>query len=165
MNHSMIPVFALLACIASAGASAPGQVATTAPKSCAELLARMPANSEFMRVQTKRDAETEQLQMHNRLDLNHDGFVTFGELQQWAKRQAAIGGEPSAQALPLIRQIFEQGDADHDGKISTRETIAAADLAFDRSDTNHDGKITPAERCATMNRTVTREVRQVKHGR
>lgn len=162
MNRTVPAVLPLLAMTASPAWAAPGQVTTTAPKNCAELLARMPANSEFMRIETKKDVEAEQLAMHKRLDLNHDGFVTLDEAMQWTKEQTSIAGEPSAQALPMIRRIFEQGDANHDGKISAQEVVIAADAAFDRNDTNHDGKITPAERCAGMTRMANDAARQLK---
>lgn len=165
MNRIMAAVLPLLLFTASSAPAAPSHITTAPPKNCAALLARMPANSEFMRIQTKKQAETDQLGMHNRLDLNHDGFVTFDELMQWAKRQANVAGEPSTQALPLLKQIFAKGDTNRDGKISTRETLAAANIAFDRSDLNHDGRITPAERCAAMNQSVNQEVRQVKRPR
>jgi len=65
-------------------------------------------------------------------DANHDGFLTPDEL-----------GENGA-------MMIERLDADHDGKISLAEAIAASLARFDAADTNHDGTLSPEERAAAM---------------
>ena len=48
--------------------------------------------------------------------------------------------------------LLERQDADHDGKISVAEATASALGQFDRADANHDGRIDDAERSAVMAR-------------
>lgn len=68
------------------------------------------------------------------IDANHDGYITFDELQ--AYRQAHHG-----------RHGLKALDKDGDGKISRDEAAASPRLAanFDKIDTNHDGFLTRDE--------------------
>jgi hypothetical protein len=42
--------------------------------------------------------------------------------------------------------MFEDADANRDGRVSLAEAQAMALAHFDKADLNHDGKITPEER-------------------
>jgi Ca2+-binding EF-hand superfamily protein len=77
-------------------------------------------------------------QHFDEIDANHDGYVTFDELQAFAR--AHHGRHGAGHGLKAL-------DKDGDGKISREEAAAAPHLAknFDRIDTNHDGFITPDE--------------------
>ena len=133
---------------------AQAQSASPAPANCAELLARLPADSLWMRTETKREAEARAIGLHKKLDLDHDGYVTLDEINQFAKQRTAATGGADPGAVALVRPFFNQGDTNHDGRLSSAEAVAGADASFDRADTNHEGKVTPDEKCATMMKSV-----------
>jgi len=97
--------------------------------------------------QTKADAEARAEMLFNRLDANHDGFVTQDEVDQFAKTMATqMGGD--TRLTDRITRGLADADIDHDGKISLAEAKANADRKFDAADANHDGIVTPEERQA-----------------
>ena len=148
---------ALLLFTAAPGlAQPPAQAPLPAPKNCAELLARMPADSLWMRAETKQDAETRATAMHKKLDLNHDGYVTPDEINQMAKQATGATGELPPNAEAFVRRVLLEGDSDRDGRLSLAEDLAGTDAAFAATDTNHDGKVTADERCAAMNKRAQR---------
>jgi|SRR5438067_469987 len=153
---------ALLLFTAAPGAAQSAQAPSPAPKNCAELLARLPSDSAWMRTNVKQEAEARATAIHKQLDLNHDGFVTVADIEQFAKRQTGAAGAPDPRSVAFVRTLFAQGDANHDGRLSLAEAVAGADASFDEADTNHDGKVTAEERCAAMNKTVEQMVQEMK---
>jgi Ca2+-binding EF-hand superfamily protein len=144
--------------------TAPGlaQAPSPAPKNCAELLARLPSDSLWMRAETKQDAETRTTAIHKSLDLNHDGYVTLDEINQIAKRATGATAALDPHAEAFVRRVLLEGDSDHDGRLSLAENLAGTDTAFVAMDTNHDGKVTADERCAAMDKRVQQMVQEMK---
>ena len=153
---------ALLLFTAAPGATQPAQAPSPAPKNCAELLARLPSDGAWMRTNVKQDAEVRATAIHNQLYLNHDGFVTVDEIEQFAKQRTGTTGAADPRSVAFVRRLFSQGDRNHDGRLSLAEAVAGADASFDEADTNHDGKVTADERCAAMNNTVQQVVQEMK---
>ena len=56
----------------------------------------------------------------------------------------------------MAHRMFEQEDANHDGKVSLAEAEKAALDRFDKVDTNHDGVISDAERDAARQQMAAR---------
>jgi len=73
-------------------------------------------------------------QAFDRMDSNHDGYITREEMQQNRPEQGRLNRGPN----------LSQMDADHDGRISKDEWQGPADR-FDRIDANHDGYIAQDE--------------------
>jgi len=71
------------------------------------------------------------------VDTAHRG--AFAESDVTALR-TRLGGNP--QDAAEAHKVFIQIDANHDGKITTREWTARVDVEFARLDANHDGAIT-----------------------
>jgi hypothetical protein len=122
---------------------APGWSLTAAPAPIA------PANP-FLHDETRADAEARAQAMFDRMDLDHDGFVTLDEMSAFAAARApkTAGATKVPAASAFVKEMFADADADHDGRISVAESKAAADRGFDETDTNHDGLVSPAERMA-----------------
>jgi hypothetical protein len=76
---------------------------------------------------SRAEADAQASQRFDRMDLNHDGFLTTDEMQG-----------PGA-------RMMGRADADHDGKLSRSEFLVQAGNRFDRIDANRDGQITPDE--------------------
>ena len=117
-------------------------------------LAQSPSDDPWTRTETRADAEAFAMALHARLDLNHDGYVTLDEIDQWAKRQTGATGRTDPGAEGVVRQFFDRGDSNHDGRLSLAEALAGTDRTFAEMDTNHDGRVTPDERRAAMMRMV-----------
>ncbi|WP_242140586.1 MULTISPECIES: EF-hand domain-containing protein [unclassified Sphingomonas] len=83
---------------------------------------------------SRAEADAQASQRFDRLDLNHDGFLTADEM-------TGPGG-----------RMMGRADADHDGKLSRSEYLVQAGNRFDRIDANRDGMITPDEMKAWMDR-------------
>jgi hypothetical protein len=153
---------ALLLFAPASGIAQPAQAPSPAPKNCAELLARLPLNSPWMRTNVKQDVEARATAIHKQLDFNRDGFVTVDEIEQFAKQQTGTTGAPDARSVAFVRSLLDQGDANHDGRLSLAEAVAGADASFNEADTNRDGKVTANERCAAMNKRVEQMVQDIK---
>ena len=97
--------------------------------------------------QTKADVEARAEMLFNRLDANHDGFITQDEVDQFAKTMATQMGGDTRMTDRITRGLAD-ADTDHDGKISLAEAKASADRKFEAADANHDGTVTPEERQA-----------------
>lgn len=99
----------------------------------------------------------------DRLDTNKDGMVsrqefTSAQPQTFQRRVfvmhdgegVEMGGPGQMRmhrmGMGLHGRMFEQGDANRDGKLSLQEATNAALQHFDAADANHDGKLTPDER-------------------
>jgi len=73
-------------------------------------------------------------------------------------------GEPGMKVMRMHRmamhgRMFEDADANHDGKVSLDEMTAMALKHFDSADANHDGKLSPEERMQMHPRIMTERVR------
>lgn len=113
--------------------------------------------------ETRAQNEAKALAQHNRLDANHDGFVTYAEMLAASLAMIMPKAQISEQ-LPndrIAHAEFDRADSDHDGRISADEAIAGANRIFDEADTDHNGLLTPQERGAYMARwlaTLQREI-------
>ena len=83
-----------------------------------------------------------------KLDANHDGVATRGEVDAQQQRLAA------ATITQRARSLFAQLDADHNGQISGEEFVRAnlaqmkkvdGTAVMSRLDTNHDAKVSAVE--------------------
>ncbi|VVS96630.1 conserved hypothetical protein [Sphingomonas sp. EC-HK361] len=100
--------------------------------------------------ETRQQDEAAALAHHRRMDANHDGFVTYAEMREFALAAIFPKGQ-IPERLPndrMARAEFDRADIDHDGRISIQEAIAGADRAFAEADTDHDGLLTEQERGA-----------------
>lgn len=100
--------------------------------------------------ETKAQSEQHTAEMQARMDADHDGYVTFEELRSsplgWASRKLPAAAVQIADRV--ARAEFDKSDADHDGRLSLAEALAAADRNFVEADTDHDGLLTLGERTA-----------------
>ena len=112
--------------------------------------AQSPSAGPWTSTETKADAEARAKAMHERLDLNHDGYVTVDEVDRFAKQETGAAGHLNARVAAFVRRLLLQGDSDHDGRLSLAESLASTDASFAAMDTNHDGLVTPDERRAAM---------------
>src|SRR5438067_11923773 len=97
---------ALLLFTAAPGlAQPPAQTPLPAPKNCAELLARMPSDGLWTRVETRQDADALATALHKKLDLNHDGYVTLDEVKQVAKQATGATGELPPDGEAFVRRV------------------------------------------------------------
>lgn len=104
----------------------------------------------FRRDETKAEAEARGAAMFERMDLDHDGFVTQAEATDFFTALLKSRGGSTATVAESVKSMIDDADTNHDGKISVSEAKAAADRGFDEADTNHDGIVSPAERAAAM---------------
>jgi len=106
--------------------------------------------------QTQADNRAAAVALHQRLDANHDGFVTFEEINASAISMVSPTGRlrgPSRDN-PVARTQFRLADTNHDGRISLQDAIESADRSFTEADTNHDGILSQDERGAYAARTL-----------
>jgi Ca2+-binding EF-hand superfamily protein len=93
----------------------------------------------------------------DRLDANHDGVITRDEfamaqpLVREERRVVMREGRADAprmhgMGMRMHGRMFEQADANHDGRVSLQEATNLALQHFDLGDANHDGQLTPEER-------------------
>jgi Ca2+-binding EF-hand superfamily protein len=73
-------------------------------------------------------------------------------------------GEPGVKVMRMHRmamhgRMFDDADANHDGRVSLDEMTAMALQHFDSADANHDGKLSPDERMQMHPRIMTERVR------
>jgi len=113
-------------------------------------LAQAPSDHSLTSGETKADADAQAKAMHERLDLDHDGYVTVDEVDRFAKQQTGATGNRNGRLAAFLRRLLLQGDSDHDGRLSLAESLAGTDAAFASMDTNHDGVVTPDERRAAL---------------
>jgi Ca2+-binding EF-hand superfamily protein len=89
------------------------------------------------------------------LDANRDGVVTKDELDAAAKMT-----EANPRMAERVVRMFNESDANHDGKLTAAEATARADQAFDAADTDHDGILTPEERQAARQKMMSQAPQQ-----
>jgi len=93
----------------------------------------------------------------DRLDANHDGVITrdeFAAAQPMVREERRIvmrEGGPGKMRMHEMRmgmhgRMFDQADANHDGRVSLQEMTNLVLQHFDTADVNHDGQLTPEER-------------------
>lgn len=141
-----MPRLSLLILAAAVATPAFAQTTYTAPAGTAPAAATDNPN---MRDETRADAEGRAATMFARMDINHDGVVTLDEIGAFmTARSSARTSGALPPVPPMAKAMFDDADADHDGRISAEESKAAADRGFDDADTDHDGVVTPAERMA-----------------
>lgn len=87
-------------------------------------------------------------------DADGDGVVTS---QEWQARGAGKAGRGPGMGMhgerggmrgaggPMMETMFQQADANHDGKVTRAEADALRTQKFAQADTNHDGKLDEAE--------------------
>ncbi|MEG3168462.1 hypothetical protein U1737_09715 [Sphingomonas sp. LB3N6] len=113
--------------------------------------------------ETRAQNEAKAPALHNRLDADHDGFVTYAEIR--AATLAMI--VPKAQILAQLpndrmsHAEFDRADSGHDGRISADEAVAGANRTFDEADMDHNGLLTPQERGAYMARSLAALQREI----
>jgi len=112
--------------------------------------------------ETRADVQTRVQAMFNRLDANHDGFLTKDEVAAAAAQREAKAEQRAARFDP--GKVFDRIDANHDGQITAVEAQAgrrqhaqtnggqpavahatALPGLFARADVNKDGVVTRAE--------------------
>jgi Ca2+-binding EF-hand superfamily protein len=113
-------------------------------------LAQAPSDNPWTSSETKTDADAQAKAMHERLDLDRDGYVTVDEVDRFAKLETGATGNSNARVAAFVRRLLLQRDSDHDGRLSLAESLAGTDAAFASMDTNHDGVVTPDERRAAL---------------
>ncbi|MBA3729505.1 MAG: EF-hand domain-containing protein [Sphingomonas sp.] len=102
--------------------------------------------------------------MFDRIDANRDGSISRAEFEAAPKRQERriairTDGDKAggAHGMGMMRgmrmgmgglggRMFEEADANRDGKVSLQEATASAYRHFDMADANRDGQITREER-------------------
>ena len=85
-------------------------------------------------------------------------------IMQDGAQPVEISSEPGMKVMRMHRmamhgRMFEDADANHDGKVSLDEMTAMALKHFDSADANHDGKLSPEERMQMHPRIKTERVR------
>lgn len=109
------------------GASAQQPSATPQPRGGNPMAGMARADANMDGKISRAEADAQASQRFDRLDLNHDGFLT-----------------PDEMAGPGAR-MMTRADADHDGKLSRSEYLVQAGNRFDRIDADRDGQISAAE--------------------
>ncbi|MBI1361220.1 MAG: signal transduction protein [Alphaproteobacteria bacterium] len=129
---------ALLALAFAVCACAPAQ-AQTQPNG-ERLLERMKdADANHDGAVTRAEFMTYRATQFDRLDRNHDGCFTPGDIpQRLAKRVTARTGVDPDQMISML-------DKDGDGKVSKDEFVNGPTMLFDRVDANGEGKVTADE--------------------
>ena len=89
--------------------------------------------------------------MFDKLDADHDGFVTAAEMDAAHKGMKGMKDEMSSAGK--IKAI----DTDGDGKLSAAEHAAGSQQMFTRSDANADGMVDAAEMKAAHESMMTKK--------
>lgn len=69
---------------------------------------------------------------------------------------ASVASVPAFAQMDRAASLFDTADANHDGKISKAEFLAARDKSFDKRDTNHDGVISASDATGADSDRATR---------
>ena len=89
--------------------------------------------------------------MFDKMDANHDGFVTADEMSACRDMDADKPGKIEMSSAEKIKMLDTNGD----GKLSRAEHEAGADAMFTKMDTDGDGYLSPAE-CAAGHDHLTK---------
>jgi len=81
-----------------------------------------------------------------RADTNKDNVLTRAEFDAMGEQLKARMEHASVARGGMAARMFDQSDANKDGRVTLAEMQQAALARFDRMDLNHDGTITPDER-------------------
>ena len=96
-----------------------------------------------------------------RADTNKDNVLTRPEFDAMGLQLKARMEHASVARGGMAARMFDQSDADKDGRVSLAEMQQSALARFDRMDLNHDGTITPDER--QQARQLFRSQRGARH--
>ncbi|HEX4272674.1 MAG TPA: EF-hand domain-containing protein [Rhizomicrobium sp.] len=98
---------------------------------------------------TKAEFTDARAKLFDRLDRNHDGYLSKDD-----KPRFSLGRGGNGDRLQQMILIF---DKDGDGKISRDEFVNGPSFLFDRADTNHDGVVDAGELAAFRSRMAARK--------
>jgi len=120
-------LFVVVAAILAAPLAMPASVAAQQPGAANPKAGMARADANMDGKISRAEADAQARQRFDRLDANHDGFLT-----------------PDEMPGPGARMIG-RADADHDGKLARPEFLVQSGNRFDRIDANRDGQITADE--------------------
>lgn len=89
------------------------------------------------------EADERMKQGFDRIDADKDGFLTREELASALRRMMEAGARGNASRTP--RALFNEQDADADGRLSKDEAKGPLAEKFTKLDANKDGKLDPQE--------------------
>jgi Ca2+-binding EF-hand superfamily protein len=99
---------------------------------------------------TKAEFTAARAKMFDRLDRNHDGYLTKDDMPRFSLRQNGSG---------RIQEMVLLMDKDGDGRVSRDEFVNSPSLLFDRADANHDGQVDSSELAAFKSTLAARGTR------
>jgi Ca2+-binding EF-hand superfamily protein len=103
-----------------------------------QLLSKADANGDG--VITKAEFAEARAKMFDRLDRNHDGYLSADDKPRFSLRKNGNGDR--------LQQMVLMLDKDGDGRVSRDEFVNNPGMLFERADTNHDGQVDAAELAA-----------------
>ncbi|MDB6126710.1 MAG: Calcium-binding EF-hand-containing protein [Verrucomicrobia bacterium] len=129
---------------------------------CAAALLLMPrafandADSKFKMMDTDGDGRVSRAehaagakQMFDKMDANHDGYVTAEEMQAYHDQKADMRGPDMNKSIEMTAsEKIKMIDQDGDGRISADEHAAGSEKMFNQMDTDGDGYLSKAEMAA-----------------
>jgi Ca2+-binding EF-hand superfamily protein len=117
--------------------------------------------------ETRAHAIAHAIDMHRRMDLNHDGVVTYREMKTAAMRMvippAALPDPDKGPDLPITVKLFHDADLNGDGQITQQEAIIGAERTFDRQDLNHDGLLSADEKAKALAEVIAATQKDLSH--
>jgi len=114
-----------------------------------QLLTRADANGDG--IVTKAEFTQARAKMFDRLDRNHDGYLSADDKPRFSFRKSSNGDR--------LQQMVLMLDKDGDGRVSRDEFVNSPSLLFERADTNHDGVVDAAELTAFRTLMASRDNR------
>lgn len=114
-----------------------------------ELLQKADTNGDG--IITKAEFTAARAKMFDRLDRNHDGYLTKDDKPRFSLLRNTNGGQ--------LQQIMLMLDKDGDGRVSRDEFVNSPGLLFDHADTNHDDQIDATELAAFKATIADRKAR------